>query len=54
MSEQNPHIPKLATGTGSAPLLAPDDRAALKRLGYRQRLLLKQQDPRRYQSLKEE
>lgn len=40
-----------AAGTGSAPLAA--DRAAFERMGYRERLALKRDDPAGYAALRE-
>ncbi len=39
-----------AEGTGSAPL--PPDAAAFARMGYRERLALKRQDPEGYAALR--
>lgn len=51
MDEQSRQTPApYAAGTGSVPV-APD-RAALDRMGYRERLALKRENPEVYQELK--
>ncbi len=51
MDEQSRQTPApYAAGTGSAPV-APD-RAAFDRMGYRERLALKRENPEVYQELK--
>ena len=53
MDEQSRQTPApYAAGTGSVPV-APD-RAAFDRMGYRERLALKRENPEVYQELKKE
>lgn len=53
MAEPNtPHTPApYAAGTGSAPVVP--DRTAFDRMGYRERLALKREDPAGYAALRQ-